>query len=672
MKRSITVAVALISLFVASHLMAETKSPILNDLVTVILIKGTADDASTVSSVGPSGADKLNNNGQVPLGRYIYKPLLGLIEVYQQTYTAPQYSGSRFTSGSSGLVTGIADNGTFSGYSFNYTYNLSLLSSFSSSGSTTAPLLDFPVAISSNGDFVAGPCAVNSGMETVYKPCVLHDGNLITDTIEFNSSIGYVIGFPQLYGRVVDVNNNGQVVGYAYDERFMFYDGVDAAPRKIFWTTDSDITPQAINNKGLVVGEIISNSGSDNQSSEAFYLDSKAVTPVVTPINAEGSSVASGVNDLGIVVGASVVSGVSSGVVGNKYILQDHISRYLVSGSQWVITHAAAINNSNVIRASGYRMEGTSHYDAGIILLKPFPRSDRLRRMKITAKTNQAVDELIVWRPESGTWYVKLPLEDSAFATQWGLSGDIPLRGDFDGDQKSEYVVWRPVEGNWYVRYSDGTYKVVQWGLPGDVPVEGDFNGDGVNEYAVWRPGDGSWYIRFADDSYQVVQWGLPGDVPQPFDFNSDGKTDYAVWRPQNGTWYIKTQIGESSEFLTSNYQWGLPGDRPVAGDFDGDDKPDLAVWRNETGNWYVCTSRSAYNCYASGVVIQFGLPGDIPLVSDVDSDGLADLAVFRPSVGDWYVRSASGRSLSVYQQWGLSGDLPLMANIRDVIEGVY
>src|SRR4051794_13790902 len=49
-------------------------------------------------------------------------------------------------------------------------------------------------------------------------------------------------------------------------------------------------------------------------------------------------------------------------------------------------------------------------------------------------------------------------------------------------------AVWRPSNGVWYIY--DGTPGgiQVQWGLNGDIPVPGDYNGDGVTDYAVWRP----------------------------------------------------------------------------------------------------------------------------------------------------------------------------------------
>jgi hypothetical protein len=45
------------------------------------------------------------------------------------------------------------------------------------------------------------------------------------------------------------------------------------------------------------------------------------------------------------------------------------------------------------------------------------------------------------------------------------------------------------------------------WGTAGDIPVPGDYNGDNITDIAVWRPSDGIWYLK--DIGY--IHWGTGG-----------------------------------------------------------------------------------------------------------------------------------------------------------------
>jgi hypothetical protein len=256
--------------------------------------------------------------------------------------------------------------------------------------------------------------------------------------------------------------------------------------------------------------------------------------------------------------------------------------------------------------------------------------------------------DLAYWRPSTGVWYI-VPSGNPTqpIVQQWGLPGDIPVPGDYDQDGKTDFAVWRPSNGVWYIiPSSNPTQPIVQqWGLPGDTPVVGHFTGPGAFDFALWRPSNGSWYVLNANslNLYPVPsifqQWGLPGDIPVPGDYDQDGKTDFAVWRPSNGVWYI---IPSSNPTQPIVQQWGLPGDIPVVGHFTSAGAFDFTVWRPSNGSWYVMNANSLNLYPVPSTFQQWGLPGDLPAAGDFDGDKRTDFVVARPANGFWYIIPSS------------------------------
>jgi hypothetical protein len=231
----------------------------------------------------------------------------------------------------------------------------------------------------------------------------------------------------------------------------------------------------------------------------------------------------------------------------------------------------------------------------------------------------------------------------------WGIPGDIPLPGDYDGDGRADIAVWRSNEANWHILPSTGANSYIQhWGTPEDKPVPGDYDGDGRTDFAVWKPSMGTWYILNSSGSSLIRRLGKISDIIVPGDYDGDGKADMAVFKP-SGTW--KVLSSSSGRFIMK--QWGQKGDIPVPGDYDGDRITDYAVWRQNEGNWYILSSSKGSS------VIAWGQNGDILVPKDYDGDRITDVAIFRPSSGEWEIKSSKGGN-PIKKLWGQPGDVPV------------
>ena len=174
------------------------------------------------------------------------------------------------------------------------------------------------------------------------------------------------------------------------------------------------------------------------------------------------------------------------------------------------------------------------------------------------------------------TWYV-LRSRDGFTAAQFGAEGsDCTAPGDYDGDGKFDYGVQRPCETSgttntavFYAQKStDGGLIATPWGVSTDLVVPGDYDGDGKTDIAVVREGTTAnpiltWYIRRSSDGgLTALQFGsTTTDLFAQADYDGDGKTDIGVWRDTNGTYYA-TRSSDGS-LLTS--QWGVANDFPIA-----------------------------------------------------------------------------------------------------------
>lgn len=186
---------------------------------------------------------------------------------------------------------------------------------------------------------------------------------------------------------------------------------------------------------------------------------------------------------------------------------------------------------------------------------------------------NDGKADFAVYRPGAtpgaqSFWYWK-PSASSAQinVVPWGLNGDNPAPGDYDGDHKMDFAVQRANAGNsdFYRRYSSGIADTVTTlGNAADYNVPGDYDGDGKTDLCVVGTAGAflQWTYRPSNGGPDVVDnWGFDTDYPAPGDYNGDGKADYAIWRPGAlSTFWVMRPVTRQIE----SRQWGLIDDVPV------------------------------------------------------------------------------------------------------------
>ena len=223
-----------------------------------------------------------------------------------------------------------------------------------------------------------------------------------------------------------------------------------------------------------------------------------------------------------------------------------------------------------------------------------------------------------VFRPSNGLVYMKNKNETgfADIALNYGLPGDYPVVGDWDGNGTTTVGIYR---GNTFFLRNENTIGfatiVFDFGQVGDQPIAGDWDGDGVDTIGVIRPSLSQFFLRNSNDAGpadMTFVLGNPGDVGVAGDWNGDGLDSTGVFRPANGIIYLKDQ--NTTGFADYALNYGIPGDKPVMGDWNDDGIDTIGVYRN--GLFYL---RNENTIGFAEIIFGLGNPGDMPIAGNWD-----------------------------------------------------
>jgi hypothetical protein len=181
--------------------------------------------------------------------------------------------------------------------------------------------------------------------------------------------------------------------------------------------------------------------------------------------------------------------------------------------------------------------DGSNKDAVGIYQLAPNPKGTKIARQPDRQWSEASISDATEAEGQIGYWY----LDGNGNGT-WdgckadrcfgpiGGTGDIPVVGDWNGGGVAKAGVFDPTTGMWDLDYNgNGKWNGCRrdwcmgpFGISGDIPVAGDWDGNGTFEIGVFRPSTGEWFLDYNGngqwdgptvDKY-ISGFGQEGDLP--------------------------------------------------------------------------------------------------------------------------------------------------------------
>jgi hypothetical protein len=210
--------------------------------------------------------------------------------------------------------------------------------------------------------------------------------------------------------------------------------------------------------------------------------------------------------------------------------------------------------------------------------------------------------------------------------------------------QRATVGLFDPATAIWYLADSIGEVTVAGFGNPGDLPVVGDWDGNESDTVGLYRPSDGFFYGRNRNTS-GIAEFtcfaGNPEDMAVSGDWDGDGTDTLGIYRPSEQKFYLfnKVCVGAPMGAAGISFAFGNPGDLPIAGDFDGDGSAEVGLFRKSTGFVYY---RNTLTTGIADVSFYWGNPDDLVVSGDWNANGTDTPGLYRPSDITFYLRNTN------------------------------
>jgi CSLREA domain-containing protein len=227
--------------------------------------------------------------------------------------------------------------------------------------------------------------------------------------------------------------------------------------------------------------------------------------------------------------------------------------------------------------------------------------------------------------------------------------------------------VFRPSGSTFYLRFSNTTGPAdiaVVFGVSTDLPMAGDWNGDGRSTIGVYRPSTGTFFLKNANTfdapiAYTFTFSGAsPNSVPIVGDWDADGRAGVGLYNANTGQVLLRNAL--STGFADHTLLFGMTGDLPLTGDWDGDGQDSFGIYRGDT--FYLTNQVCSNNCIPTAdYAFVLGNVGDVPFAGDWNGNGRDGAGVFRPTNGITYFKNELTTGFAdIAIVYGIAGDKPV------------
>jgi hypothetical protein len=223
----------------------------------------------------------------------------------------------------------------------------------------------------------------------------------------------------------------------------------------------------------------------------------------------------------------------------------------------------------------------------------------------------------------AGTSTIAATVDGETVSTDITVTGGTGPAGKVGVFRPSTHLFYEDYNGNgaWNGAVTDRSYN---FGITGDIPITGDWNHDGITDIGVFRPSTHLFYLDFNGNGVwngavtdRLRNFGITGDIPITGDWNHDGTTDIGVFRPSTHLFYLDYNgNGVWNGAVTDrSYNFGITGDTPVTGDWNHDGTTDIGIFRPSTHLFYLdYNGNGVWNGAVTDRSYNFGITGDTPV----------------------------------------------------------